>query len=251
MVLGKGIAHPCLFLHLPKCGGTSLSEALYAAVPLQQRVGVIDALATRRAAAIAAFDKDDPWLCHEDLEHGEKTFALREHQVLVHMCWDTRLIHGHVLYSDSIRRHFAERYRIVTIMRTPVERAISNFSMAAQAGLVSPDPEAWIESAIGRRHATVNLRYLSGRNTVTSEDEPECLAVALETLDRLALVGFLDDLPTFVRGFADLFGPLIVLHHYNQAKGATITLSGQQRRRLEQLCASDIAIHDRAKRKFG
>jgi hypothetical protein len=250
MVAGKGISEPCVFLHLPKCGGTSLSEALYAAVPMQQRIGVIDALATRRAAALLQFGRDDVWLCHDDLENGWATFGLRDTLLLTHMCWDTRLIHGHLLYTDTMQRPPGLRYSVVTVMREPVSRALSNFRMAVQAGLCPPDPDAWLESLIGRNHATVNLRYLSGRSTVPAHEEPAALEKAMENLDHLALVGFLDALPKLVSDFADLFGPRLVLHRYNEARGPDITLTKPQRQRLEQLCAPDVALHERALARF-
>jgi hypothetical protein len=247
---GRGIGAPCLFLHLPKCGGTSLAEALYAAVPFDQRIGVIDAPSTRRAAAIARFGRDDPLLCHEDLEHGAETFALRERIALMHLCWGTRLIHGHLLLTDGLAAHLGPAYRIVTVMRHPVERAISNFRMAAQAGVVTPDPEAWLRGPVARRHATVNLRYLAGQSSVGAADEAACAERAMAALDRLALVGFLDRLPRFVTDFADLFGPKVALGRSNAAKGPAVALSGPQRRRLEELCGVDIAIHDRAGARF-
>jgi hypothetical protein len=251
MVAGKGISEPCVFLHLPKCGGTSLSEALYAAVPMQQRIGVIDALATRRAAALLQFGRDDVWACHDDLENGAATFALRDKLLLTHMCWDTRLIHGHLLYTDTMRQPPGERYKVVTVMREPTARAISNFRMAVRAGLVPPDPDAWLGSLIGRNHATVNLRYLSGRSTVPEEATAAALETAGRNLDSLALVGFLDALPKLVGDFADLFGPRLVLHRYNEARGDDIALSRSQRQRLEELCAPDIALHERARARFG
>ncbi|MEN0079800.1 MAG: hypothetical protein AAF753_11890, partial [Pseudomonadota bacterium] len=78
MVVGKKLNAPCLFLHLPKCGGTSLAEALYASVPMNKRVGIIDARSTRAAAAILHHDRNDPWTCHDDFENGHQSFALRE-----------------------------------------------------------------------------------------------------------------------------------------------------------------------------
>ena len=249
-VVGPGLAHPCLFMHLPKCGGTSLAEALYAAVPIHRRIGVIDAPSTRRAAAIVNFGRDDPLLCHEDLANGAMTFALREQIMLAHMCWGTTLIHGHVLYTDAFRRHFADRYRVVTIMRDPIERSISNFRMNARVRGMPADVDAWLASPVGVMHATVNLRYLSGRHDA-GEDPAANLALARDTVDRLALVGFLDNIPKLQRDFADLFGPGLVLRHHNEAKGREVALSAEQRRRLERLCAPDIELYERARARFG
>lgn len=245
-----GLRHPCLFLHMPKCGGTSLSEALYATVPLHQRVAVLDAVSTRRAASILAFDRDDGALCHDDLEHGHLTFDLRQRLMLAQMAAGAQLIHGHVLYSEAAERHFSNRYRIVTMLRDPVERAISNFSMMAANGYVAPDVDAWLDGPVGRSHATVFLRYLGGQNVVTKDEEPAILTLALQRLERVAVMGFLDDLPGFLTRFADVFGVRPKVHRYNSAAWPRIALSAAQRSRLEQACAADMEIHAAARRQF-
>ncbi|MCB1348424.1 MAG: sulfotransferase family 2 domain-containing protein, partial [Maritimibacter sp.] len=150
---GSRPKHRSVFLHMPKCGGTSLSEAMYATVPFYERIGVIDAVATRRAAGIVHFDRDDPWVCHEDLENGQKVFDLREQMLLQHMAWDTMLIHGHVLWSERAAAHFGDLYKFVTLLRDPVERTVSNMRMAQRAGLVGDDPEAYLQSDVARRQA--------------------------------------------------------------------------------------------------
>lgn len=251
VAIGKGISPACLFLHLPKCGGTSLSEALYSGVPFHQRIGVIDAVSTRRAAAIDAFDTDDLMLCHEDLAHGDLTFALREKILLAHMCWDTRLIHGHVLYTDKVRAHTAGRYKVVTIMRDPVARTLSNFRMAAHNKVIPPDIEEWLSGPVGFKHATVNLRYLGGRASLPPEEAEALLPRALAAVDEFELIGFLDETPRFLRDFEKHFGTRLSLPRSNEAKGARITLDAGQTRRLEALCAFDIEIYRRARERFG
>ncbi|SMO86647.1 hypothetical protein [Paracoccus laeviglucosivorans] len=249
--VARGLKHPCLFLHMPKCGGTSLSEALYGTVPLHKTVAVLDAISTRRAAAIQTFDRDEEALCHDDLEHGDITFNLREQLMLTHMAAGAQLIHGHVLYSAAMERHFGARYRITSVMRDPVSRAISNFSMMAGNGYVSSDVDAWLDGPVGRSHATVFLRYLGGKNVVTAEEEPAVLELALERLKNIAVLGFLNDMPKYLDRFADEFGVKPQVHRYNQAAWPTISLNAAQRSRLEQACAADMAIYDAARRQFG
>lgn len=249
--IARGLRHPCLFLHMPKCGGTSLSEALYGTVPLHKSIAILDAVSTRRAAAILAFDRDEEALCHEDLPHGHLTFDLRERLMLAQMAAGAQLIHGHVLYSAHAERHFLKTYRIVTMLREPVSRAISNFSMMAANGYVAPDVDAWLDGPVGRSHATVFLRYLSGQNVVTPEDEGALVQTALSRLNRVSVIGFLDDVPNFLTRFADVFGVRPQVHRYNEAAWPTIGLTAAQRSRLEQACAADIEIYDAARRLFG
>ena len=250
-IFGSGLRHPCIFLHLPKCGGTSLSEALYATVPMHKRVGVIDAISTRRAASILEFGVDDAWKCHDDLEYGDRAFDLRERLLITHCCWDSQLVHGHVLMSDRMRTHCQGRYKLLTIMRDPIARTISNYRMAVTAGIADPDPDVWLSSPIARAHSTTYLRYLSGFHSVEPEQEAACLERALSAIELFSLIGFLDDIQTFARDFEDVFGANLALHTYNKAKGAEVRFTDAQMAKLYDMCSADRAIYERARKIKG
>lgn len=243
---GSGPKHRSVFLHMPKCGGTSLSEAMYATVPFHERIGVIDAVSTRRAAGIVHFAKDDPWICHEDLENGQKVFDLREQMLLQHMAWDTMLIHGHVFWSERAEAHFGDSYRFVTLLRDPVERTVSNMRMAQRAGLVGDDLEAYLGSDVARRHARVFLRYLAGRNDIADGDLPEATALANRRLTQFAVVGFLDRLDAFNARYREIFGVRLAMRRLNAAPDRRPDLSETVLHRIRDLCAPDIEIYEKA-----
>lgn len=251
MAMGGRLRYPCLFMHLPKCGGTSLAAGLYGTVPLHQRIGVIDAISTRRAAAIQHFGRDDMQLCHEDLPNGALTFDLRESLMLTHMAWGSALIHGHVLFSDKAAQHFAAQYRFVTMMRDPVDRAMSNFHMAVRAGVIENDLDTWLGGPVGRSMAQVYLRYFSGQNVVSDLQRAECLARAQKNLDTFHLIGFLDNIPGFCDQFADMFSQRPTVPHYNAAGAGQDGIISAQRAQLEALCAPDYVLYEQARAKFG
>jgi len=251
MMLRRGLKSKCLFLHLPKCGGTSLSEALYASVPMHKHIGVIDAISSRRAASIVDHNKDCLLETHEDMEGAASTFALREKMMLAYMCADYQLIHGHVFFSDKMWEHFGQDYKIVTVMRDPVKRALSNFRMNVANGIHSADPDEWMDGIQGRNHASVNLRYLSGQADIKAGDEKTLLPRALEALDKIALVGILEEMDVFLDRFEDMFGARLKMHRYNLAKGERLELSAAQMDRLKDLCAADITLYEAAYKKWG
>lgn len=244
---GTGPRHYSVFLHMPKCGGTSLSEAMYATVPFHERIGVIDAIATRRAAAIVHFDKDDRWICHDDLEHGQKTFDLREQALLQHMAWDTMLIHGHVLWSERAEKHFGDKYKIVTMLRDPVARTVSNMRMAQRAGLVGDDTESYLTSDIARRHARVFLRYLAGRNDIADDELADATAVAKQRLERFAIIGFLDRFEDFRARYKVQFGVRLAMPRLNAAPGRKPDYPDEFMEKIRILCQPDIEICERAR----
>ena len=243
---GSGLNRPCAFLHLPKCGGTSLAAGLYGTVPLHLRIGVIDAISTRRAAAITAFGRDDPVLCHEELEHGHLTFALRQQMVLVHMAWGSRLIHGHFFLDDKILEHFASGYGLVTMMRDPADRALSNYRMAVRAGVIPDDVDAWLDGPVGQSMAQACLRYLFGQNVVPPKDLARALDTALGRLEMFSVIGFLENVPAFQSEFARQFGPRPAMPSFNVGSGPAVRLTDGQAERLERLVAADRQLYRHA-----
>ncbi len=245
-VSDTGLSVPLIFMHMPKCGGTSLSEALYAAVPIQKRIGVIDAVSTRRTAALLNFGKDCPWLCHDDLEHGHHTFSFRHGLVLQHMCWDTMLIHGHVQFHHDMTRVVNGTYGFVTVLRDPVRRMISNYRMAHNAGLCDGDFSAYLDTPLAKRHARVYLRYLTGQNTPRPDRLDQLTQLAIDRLDRFALVGILERIEDFSNKFRDRFGPRLRIPRINTGEGKLPNLSAIDNARMTALLYHDQQIYDHA-----
>ena len=244
---GAAPKHRSVYLHLPKCGGTSLSEAMYATVPVNQRIGVIDAVSTRRALAIEAFDKDDAFLCHEDLDTGQMVFDLRETMMLQHMAWDTMLIHGHVFWSDKAERHFGDTYKYVTMMRDPVARTVSNFRMAQRTGVVAGGMEEYLASDVAKRHARVFLRYLASRNDIPDADLPAAIELAKARVEKFALIGFLDDIDSFFSRYREIFGVSLRMSQLNSAPDRKPDIPQAEMEALRTLCAPDLEIFEHAR----
>ncbi|WP_299842362.1 sulfotransferase family 2 domain-containing protein [uncultured Paracoccus sp.] len=245
-VAGQSLSAPCVFLHVPKCGGTSVSEALYATVPLHRKIGILDSPSIRRALAMQATGQDDLSF-HDEGPNAEATTRFREALVLMHMAHQATLIHGHFLWSETAWQHFGDRYRYVTILRDPVARTISNYRMDKRSGTFTGDFDAFLDSAEGRRKALHKLRYFSGMATVTPDEEAEALELARRNMQRFTLIGFLDDLPGFASDFARIFGPRPRIPHYNMAEDRPVQLTDDQMDRLRALCAPDLELYQLAR----
>lgn len=245
--MGRGLRQRCVFLHMPKCGGTALAEGLYGTVGVAHRVGVIDAVSTRRAAAQLARDVDDPLLCHEDLPLGHLTFELREGIALTHLAWTTRLIHGHILATPRLIKALGHECRLVTMMRDPGERTLSNYRMAVRAGVIADDLDGWLEGPVAVSMAQVYLRYLSGQNVIAPEEEAASVTQAWRHLERFDVVGFLDQPDRFAADFKRVFGVRPHLPRRNVGHGTGATLSPRQRDRLERLLGPDRTLYAAAR----
>lgn len=244
---GGELKHNCFFMHIPKCGGTSITEALYAAVPLNCRVGMIDANATRRAVSILESDVDTSLRYHDDLETGAKVYATRTALLLTHMAWNTHLIYGHVPFNYKAYQHFGDTYKFVTLMREPLSRTLSNFAHSAREGLIPNDFDAYLEGQVVRTHGLSHLRFFSGRHLIQPEEEAEAFCEAKENLALFSLVGFLDDLDTFSDKFKGIFGRSLSIFQYNTATDTKFKPTQAQMARLEKILSTEIEFWNYAK----
>lgn len=243
----RPLRHNCCFYHIPKSGGTSLSEALHAVVPVYRHIGEVPANTTRRAASILHADIDDERAFYDDGEKSEEVFKIREAMLLSFMANDVALAHGHVLFSRKADRHFGDRYKYVTMLRDPAERAISNYRAAKKAGYVSENFGDYLASPIGRAHTSHNLRYFSGWAQISDEDIPAALRRAKQAIDKFAVIGFVDAMDDFVSRFETVFGVRLSIGRYNIGKAPAPEISAKDRRRLDELCAPDRALHEYAR----
>jgi hypothetical protein len=246
-----GIKHPVFFMHLPKCGGTSVAEALYATVPLQKRVGVIDANATRRTAAILHDDVNELHVQHDDLSNSKNVYNLREGMLINHMAWNSQMIHGHVLFSAIADRHFGYQYKYVTVLREPISRTLSNFAHTISSGMIADDFDAYLAGPMVRAHGLTFLRYFSGTPVLDKHSEEDALVKAKSVLEKFSVIGFLDDLPKFCDDYKTALGVRPRIGLYNQAKGSTFQPSEAQLERLKRILRTEIAFWNYARRLKG
>ncbi|KQT85080.1 sulfotransferase family 2 domain-containing protein [Aurantimonas sp. Leaf443] len=248
MATQKTLSSPCVFMHLPKCGGTSLSEGLYSLVPLNQKIGILDSASIRRALSIKNADVNDPRPYHDEGDRTTEVMAFREMLLLMHLAHDCRLVHGHVLFSETAYRHFGDRYKFVTIMRDPIARTLSNYKMASANGVFDGSLEAFVDSAMGRRMALHNLRYFSGQAEIAPGEEAGAMERAKAAMPKFSVIGFIEDQERFVEKFHDVFGSRPSIGHYNKGAEKPAPLDQGMRQRLEALCAPDIELYELAKR---
>ncbi len=243
MMLGKRLKHYCCYMHIPKSGGSSVHEALRAIVPLNQHIGAIDAISTRKAAGVEFAGKNDITTIHEDGPRCAELFKLREVQLMTYMAQEMALIYGHFLFSKKADDFFGEPYKFITILRDPVTRVISNYRSARFEEFILSDLDSYLDSDVARRHAQVNLRYFSGIAEIPEENCLKALKRAKENMDKFSVIGFIDKLDVFCKQFKAQFGVKPIIHHYNLAKGDGISPTPQQLKKIERLCQYDIELY--------
>ena len=249
-----GLRANCCFMHVPKCGGTSVKLAVLRTCPIQRRVGWLDVGASRRALSLLADQPIDEFRYHEDGPNAAQIFAFRRALLAYFLERGNVLVTGHFLFDEPIFAHFRDRYRFITTMREPVERMISHYTEELRNRYLTESFDAYLETNVAWRHATAQLRYFAGLPHVDRDDVALALAAAKSNLRAFDLIGFIGDMGRFGAGFREIFGRrLEVPHflptrHYHAAVLPKPRVDQSTRRRLEAMCAADIELYDYARR---
>lgn len=246
--LTRGLRHNCCFVHIPKCAGTSVTNALRSICPLHRRIGMVLARPTRQAAAIlSGWPERD---IHEDGPLSNVIFAYREELALYYMANDAPLVCGHFLFSERAYAAYGDRYRFVSVLRDPLERLVSNYADARLANYIDMPFDAYLESDVGWRHASVMLRYFSGTPEIPRDATASAMSIARANLAKFSVVGFTDHLTDFCGAFSTVFGVRLHVRRLRVGSFGKPEIAAATRRKMEALCAGDLEFYEHARKQF-
>ena len=165
------------------------------------------------------------------------------------------LIGGHVDFV-TCRKHTAHKLKIVTLVRNPIERSVSEYAYARagferKASLAKIDASL-VAKAAGRYSYEGFLDYLLERRDVFGDLacrylgwEPDATDISDHFAENVFHFGIVDDLSGFAAGLARKTGENVHVPHLNagpQVLGSAV--SARERRKLETLYANDFVLYD-------
>jgi hypothetical protein len=228
--------HRLVFIHAPKCGGTSAGGAL-------RRAYITSQATVKPHETAQAFNAAWP--------KGQRAGSvddLREMMLLYLLYCDTRCIAAHVPFSDVAFETFGQRYRFATLLREPVERFISHYYWDRRSESPWPITEPIEEFLVGeraKRMGSTYVRYFCGEPW-SKEFTAKHIDAAIANIRRLHAVGFLDDMRKFEADLRRLTGRRLKIGRENvgnrKPKDAMVT--GRLRERLLEVCSADRAVWD-------
>ncbi len=152
-----------IFVHLPKCGGTSISSGLQRALGAGTE-GFVDPVKTRNWTR---YDLADDVRA----EGSERLFRMRLTFLRGYADRGLPFIYGHFPVDERLFNDPTHEYRWVTVLRDPVDRLISQFkywtltqepSAADSASSIDRRWNAYLGSDLCRYHANLYSYYLGG-----------------------------------------------------------------------------------------
>ena len=239
--LRKAPSTRACFLHVPKCGGTSITRALEAVHAPALRGGerAHFHLVPRRSDRAA-----------EQL--GIPVAELRDALLQYHLSnGRVRLVSGHFRWRPELREQFPDVV-FLTLLREPVAHFLSSYFFQreerGQRNPITEDLATHLQSERALSAATRFVTFFGGADTPAGAVAPAAIARARHELARLDLVGVLEDLPAFTAAYERRFDRALHIPHAHRGnlrpKAEREEVTPELRARIEELVAPNRAVYD-------
>lgn len=195
---GKKIA----FIHVPKCGGTSLSHCL------------------RLKYTFSHFKLDEHAVYQTLGEFESRDWMNFKQKMLIYQLEKgTALVQAHAPINQQILRKYSDRYHFITLLRNPVERAISQYHFDTRLKRLSPE-----ELKSNHRfsvESNILLHFFGELEWQKNEDFEKHAQIAIKNLNAFTVVGALNNPDQIERDFKRKLNMNISIprRNVNTAKG--------------------------------
>jgi len=243
------------YIHIPKCGGVSISKALkacYISPNLRDdTLYKLDSVACLKASQA---------ITNEPLQVGHpEVTRLREALLMYGMSQNqVRYISGHFQFSLAAYHQFQHEYGFLTVLRDPVKRWVSAYFYNRYKDYGNAQTELeideYLESEAAQRSAKTYARCLCGLVETQGYSNRELTEKAKENLHKFDLVGCTEYLDVFVEQFYARYKRRLSVGRWNQNPKSTAyqksVLSDAVLDRVRELCQLDMEIYNYAVEQF-
>jgi hypothetical protein len=250
--LRGGFGARIFFLHVPKCGGMSVHDAIVG------RYGIVEKLRGHRR-----FDHPATYAAAKALNPAANPFSVddyeilkfREHLLLYFMSQERSLyISGHFAFSEPAYKTFGEKFTFVTMLREPVKRWISYYFYGKHNGSIALEPGDFLKTDYARSQGYEMVKFIGGPIAGGDYASREAIDRAKENLGKFHIVGALEHQDDFASKFKMRFGVDLRLDKINKSPVAasrqSALITPEIESKIREICGPDLEVYKHAVERY-
>lgn len=231
------------FIHVPKCGGLSINNALLRQCGFWNRlrrkgIGRIFAAETKKGSEILNIPLQ----------------KYRREVLTYYLCNPYMFyVNGHVSVSDKIMDTFSKEWNFITLLRDPVDRWYSeyNYNRYKGFGHFQTDLELakYVDSERGVECANTYINHFAGDYS----NKKDGLSKAKRNLKKFMVVGFLDNMKDFENKMKSTLNIELKVPHKNEnpaPKQVRQNIPDEIHQKVLEICKTDIEFYMWAKNQY-
>ncbi len=241
-----------VYVHVPKCAGSSVERALRSKYRLSRKL--IDSEASFSAAAKELGVSPDDDNRHAILQSASE---MRRNLLHYYLAKGVKCITGHAPLGVNTLAAYSETYDFATVLRNPEQRFHShlayNLNGGGGHGAIHEDIDAFLARPRAITMGALYVKYFSGLAMNDDFSTRAAIEASQKALEKMAVVGFVDDLDDFADDLTCLTGNQITIGLHNpteKTRKQALQLNDAQKARIKLLTAPDREIYDWARKRF-